>query len=142
MKPEDLLDRNLEEEFVFSSSRSSGPGGQNINKVNTKVELRFNLSNSARLTGKEKILIAEKLANKINRDGELIIVSQSERSQLKNKNVAIEKFYSLISKALTVRKKRRPTSPTRKSKEDRLNVKRLRSSVKRTRRKKSDSSDD
>lgn len=142
MKPEDLLDRNLEEEFVFSSSRSSGPGGQNINKVNTKVELRFNLANSARLTEKEKKLIAEKLANKINRDGELIIVSQSERSQLKNKNEAIGKFYSLISKALTVRKRRKPTSPTRKSKEDRLNVKRLRSSVKRTRRDRGDSSGD
>lgn len=140
MKPEDLIDRNFEEELVFSSSRSSGPGGQNINKVNTKVELRFNIINSSRLSEKEKKLISLKLANKISREGELIIVSQSERSQLKNKNDAIEKFYSLISKALTVQKRRRPTSPTRKSKEERLNVKRIRSFVKKTRRDRGDSS--
>jgi ribosome-associated protein len=134
MKPEELILRNFTDEFVFSTSRSSGPGGQNINKVNTKVELRFKVSKSLKLSEKEKQIILEKLENRINREGELIIVSQSERSQLKNRNEAVDKFYSLISKALTIRKKRRPTSPTRGSKEERLNIKRIRSTIKRSRR--------
>ena len=119
-----LNDRDFINELHFIASRSSGPGGQNVNKVNTKVELRFHVASSAILSEEEKSLILDKLAKKINSEGELILVSQSERSQLKNKEKAIEKFYSLLTRALTPRKKRNPTKPSQASKEERLEEKR------------------
>ena len=85
MKPEDLKIRNFDDEFVFSASRSSGPGGQNINKVNTRIELRFSLRKTILLSDWEKELIAARLANRINNEGELILSAQSERTQLMNK---------------------------------------------------------
>jgi len=133
MITEILKGRNLDEEFVFSTSRSSGPGGQNINKVNTKVELRFNVLKSKILTDKEKSLLSDKLKNRINIEGELIIVSQTERSQLKNKKKVIEKFYHLLSRALTIAALRVPTAPSVKSKEERLEEKRRRSIIKKSR---------
>ena len=122
--------RNFGNEFSFSASRSSGSGGQNVNKLNTKVELRFNISTSTHLSDDEKRKIFTKLSSRINDAGELILVSQSERSQLKNKEDVIEKFYQLIAKALKPTKKRRPTKPTKASKERRLESKRHRSKTK------------
>lgn len=140
MTSEELKVRNFENEFVFSSSRSSGPGGQNVNKVNSKVELRFNLFLTTLLSDLEKEIIFKKLKNKINKDGELLIISQSERSQLLNKNVVTERFYFLISKTLTIQKHRRATKPTYASKLKRLDEKKSHSSIKKLR-KKSGSSD-
>ena len=125
-----IKDRNFQDEFVFQASRSGGPGGQNVNKVSSKVELRFNIEASACLTDDEKSVILAKLANKINKLGELVIVAQTDRSQLKNKEKAMEKFYLLIEKALTPRKKRLKTSPTRTSVERRLETKRVQSGIK------------
>jgi len=122
-------------ELIFSTSRSSGPGGQNVNKVNTKVELRFHIMNSAILNLEEKNLLHEKFANRITREGELVIVSQSERSQLKNKEAVIEKFYRLLKKALTPRKKRKTTRPPAESIEKRLEEKRIRAELKEKRKK-------
>jgi ribosome-associated protein len=133
MSPDDLIKRNLENEFIFSASRSSGPGGQNVNKVSTKVELRFNLTLTSSFSEKEKEIIFRKLKNKINKEGELLIVSQSERTQLLNKQFAIEKFYDLISKALTIPKYRRETKPTFTSKLKRLEEKKNRGSIKKMR---------
>jgi ribosome-associated protein len=133
MKPEHLKERNPEREFVFVASRSSGPGGQNVNKVSTKVELRFDLLSTLLFTGKEKDLIFRKLKNKINKDGELVLVSQFERSQLMNKEAVVEKFYDLVSKSLTVPKKRRSTKPTLSSKRKRLDEKRKRAVIKKSR---------
>jgi len=133
MSPEELIKRNLENEFVFSASRSGGPGGQNVNKVSTKVELRFNISVSTAFSEQEKEILFRKLKNKINKEGELLIVSQSERSQLLNKQVATEKFYILISKALTIPKSRRATRPTFSSRLKRLEEKKNRGSVKKLR---------
>jgi ribosome-associated protein len=133
MSPDDLKNRNLENEFVFSASRSGGPGGQNVNKVSSKVELRFNLLLSSSFTEKEKEILFRKLKNKINKEGELLIVSQSERSQLLNKQVVTEKFYILISKTLTMPKYRRATKPTFKSKLKRLEEKKDRGSIKKMR---------
>lgn len=131
----DLRNRNLETELTFSASRSSGPGGQNVNKVNTKVELRFHVQNSDFLTEEEKQKIEHKLANRINNDGELLIVSQNERSQLKNKVEAIERFYELLTKALQPVKKRKATKPTKASIEARIKQKKQKSEIKSLRKK-------
>ena len=133
MRAEDLKTRNLEKEFDFSTSRSSGPGGQNVNKVSTKVELRFNLLHTTGFTEEEKELIFKKLKNKITKDGEIVLVSQTERTQLMNKIVVIEKFYDLISQALTLQKKRRSTKPTLSSKIKRLEKKLSRGDIKKLR---------
>lgn len=127
--------KDFSTEFTFAASRSGGAGGQNVNKVNTKVELRFSVANSQLLSDYEKEVITEKLANRINSDGELIIVSQVERSQLGNKLRCIEKFYELINQALTPRKKRKPTKPTKASQVKRVDKKRQRSVKKELRKK-------
>jgi ribosome-associated protein len=117
--------RDFSREFVFSTSRSSGPGGQNVNKVSSKVELRFRVSSSENLTDEEKELIHIKLANHINNAGELIITSQSERSQLKNKEKVIGRFYQLLNRALTLKKARKESRPTFASKVKRLTTKKI-----------------
>jgi ribosome-associated protein len=118
-------ERNFGNEFIFAASRSSGPGGQNVNKVSTKVELRISIPGSALLTVEEKELIRSHLKNKINDEGFLILVSQSERTQLKNKEKCIEKFYTLLRKTLAPKKKRRISRPTAAAKEKRLEEKRI-----------------
>jgi len=123
-------DRDFSAELIFKTSRSSGAGGQNVNKVNTKVELRFNILTSQILTNEEKEILYLKFATKINNNGELIIVSQTDRSQLKNKENAIKKFYALIQKGLKPAKKRKPTKPSVASKEKRLEGKRIKSEKK------------
>jgi ribosome-associated protein len=123
MEPKNLQERISEREFVFVTSRSGGPGGQNVNKVSTKVELRFNIPLTLLFTEEEKELLTRKLKNKINKEGDLILVSQSERTQLLNKEAVISRFYELVSKALTVPKKRRPTRPTQASRIKRLDEK-------------------
>ena len=117
--------RDFTIELVFTASRSSGPGGQNVNKVSTKVEARFNIAQSNLLTDVEKDLLREMLKNKINQQDELIVSSQSERTQLRNKEKTIEKINSLINKAITPGKKRKRTKPSRESKEKRLEEKRI-----------------
>ncbi len=119
-----MIDRDFSSELHLSASRSSGPGGQHVNKVSTKMELRFHVAGSLLLTDEEKVLILEKLAGRINAAGEMIVVSQSERSQLQNREKVIEKFYILVTRALTIRKKRKPTRPSKASKEERLEAKR------------------
>jgi ribosome-associated protein len=124
---------DLSSEFQFLTSRSSGPGGQNVNKVNSKVELRFDIPNSALLSDDQKNILLTKLATKITSEGILSIVSQRDRSQLANKEDAMEKFYFLISKALKPVKHRRNTRPTKSSIEKRLSSKRIKSAIKQNR---------
>jgi ribosome-associated protein len=118
-----LNDRDFEKEMQFQTSRSGGAGGQNVNKVASKVELRFHVEESELLTDEEKSLVHSKLANRINNDGYLQVICQDERSQLQNKELCIQRFYELLRQALVKQKKRRATRPTRSSVKQRLESK-------------------
>jgi ribosome-associated protein len=126
---------DLSSEFQFLTSRSSGPGGQNVNKVNSKVELRFDIPNSILLTDEQKEILLNKLSTKITSEGILSVVSQRDRSQLANKEDSIEKLYLLISKALKPVIRRKKTKPTKSSVEKRLTGKRIKSEIKQNRQK-------
>ena len=126
--------RDFYAELKFSASRSSGPGGQNVNKLSTKIELRFNVTESTLLTEEEKGIILGKLGNRINKEGELVLTSQAKRSQLANKENVMEKFCALIINTLTPKKKRTPTKPSLQAKEKRLESKRILSQKKTLRR--------
>ncbi len=136
MTVEELKERIPESALVFVASRSSGPGGQNVNKVNTKIELRFNIIESGVFSDKEKALLIEKLGKKINRSGELIIRSQSQRTQSGNRNRAVEKLLMILAESLTEDPERIKTSPTRQSVTRRLDEKRRHAGIKRIRSKK------
>ena len=107
-----LRGRDFTAELNYSASRSSGPGGQHVNKVNTKVELRFHVDSSVLLSDEEKQLVHEKLANRITNDGFFLLTAQTERSQSGNKEKVTELFYELLEKALTPRKKRKTVKPS------------------------------
>jgi len=140
MTSEDLKKRNFETEFVYSMSRSSGPGGQNVNKVSSKVELRLGLLATNLFSETEKETIFKKLKNKINKDGELILISQSERTQLLNKKAVTDKFYDIVSRVLTSPLTRKSTKPTHTSKIKRLEGKRIHSNIKKLRKSTDESS--
>jgi ribosome-associated protein len=112
-----IRERGLERECAFTAVRSSGPGGQNVNKVATKVELAFHVDRSELLTDDEKLILSDKLASKINEDGYLKISDSSSRSQSTNKENVLEKFYDTIEKALIKPKKRKPTKVPKAVKE-------------------------
>ena len=115
--------RDFSTEWIIRTSRSSGPGGQHVNKVDTKVEIRFHPASSKLLTGPEKERLQERLKKKLSEEGFLIITAQTERSQAKNREVAAEKFYRLINRMLTTGKARKPTLPTIASRKKRLETK-------------------
>lgn len=126
---------NLLTEVSFKTSRSGGSGGQHVNKVSTKVELDFDVLESKVLTDEEKALVSEKLASRLTADGILQVISQSERSQLRNKKVALEKFQELIQACFVVPKKRKPSKVPRRVKEKRLLTKKMKAEIKKLRRK-------
>lgn len=122
-------------ELSFKAVRSSGAGGQNVNKVSSKVVLSFDLNNSENLSEEEKMLITEKLKTKLTSEGILILNCDEDRSQLKNKEIVTKRFLKLLQNALVIPKKRKPTQVPRAVIEKRINEKRNTSEIKQNRKK-------
>ena len=120
-------------ELTYSASRSGGPGGQHVNTSSTRVELAWNVSESPSLTEAQRERIREKLANRINGEGELLLVEGGSRSQHQNKEAVTERFVEILREALHVPKPRKKTRPPRAAKEERLQSKKRRSEIKRMR---------
>jgi ribosome-associated protein len=125
-------------EITFQTSRSSGPGGQNVNKVESRVELRWHLQQSQVLTPIQKKLILEKIAGQLTAEGYLLVVAQDDRSQLRNKEIAVARFHELLQKSLRRPKPRRATRPSAGAVRQRLEGKKRQGEKKANRRKLND----
>ena len=112
-------------EITFQTSRSSGPGGQNVNKVESRVELRFHVQNSQVLSESQKALILEKVGNQLTAEGLLLVTAQDDRSQLRNKEIALARFHELLQKSLRRPKPRKATKPSKSAVRKRLEGKKL-----------------
>ncbi|KAA9331416.1 aminoacyl-tRNA hydrolase [Hymenobacter busanensis] len=110
-------------ELQVQTSRSSGPGGQNVNKVESRVELRFDVAHSQLLTDEQKQRILEKLGPQLTADGLLLVTAQEDRSQLRNKELALLKLHDTLAKALHRPKPRKPTKPSKGAVRKRLDSK-------------------
>ncbi|MBN1132491.1 MAG: aminoacyl-tRNA hydrolase [Bacteroidales bacterium] len=126
---EDLLN-----EVRFKTTRSSGPGGQHVNKTESRVELYWNVQASSLLGEDEKALVMKRLRNRISGQGDLILAGEKFRSQVKNREEVSERFIELIKRSLKPVKKRKPTRPTKAAKERRIEAKKRRGALKKKRR--------
>jgi ribosome-associated protein len=122
-----------ETELEFIASRSGGPGGQNVNKVSSRITLRFDLERTTALNAEQQRRVREKLWSRISKEGVLQISSQRTRSQELNREDVVRRFAELLRDALRVEKARMKTRATRASKEERLKEKRIRTGVKQAR---------
>jgi ribosome-associated protein len=130
------IDENLaipDEEVSYTTSRSGGPGGQNVNKLETRVTLRFDLAGSPSLGEEQKARLRERLATRITRDGVLQVTSQKHRTQAANREAAMERFAELLRENLREEPPRKKTRPSRAAKARRLDAKRRQSQRKRER---------
>jgi ribosome-associated protein len=122
-----------DEEVTFTTSRSGGPGGQNVNKLETRVTLRFDLAGSAALSEEQKARLRERLGTRITRAGVLQVTSQRHRTQAANRDAAVERFAELVREALQEEAPRKQTRPSRAAKARRVEAKRRQSERKRQR---------
>jgi ribosome-associated protein len=129
----ELLRASIEEKTVLDFTRSGGPGGQNVNKVNSKVIARVRLADLEGLRPAEAALAAQRLEGKLTRAEELVVQADEERDQVRNRAAALERLFAIIAGAARIPKRRVATKPTRASKERRLSSKRARSDSKRNR---------
>lgn len=126
---------SIGKELIFTASRSDGPGGQNVNKVNSKITVKFDVLNSAVLSDDEKEIITKRLGSKLTKEGVLILTAQESRSQVKNKEAVLIKLETLLTRAFAKRKVRRATKPTKGSVQERMQIKKKLSEKKRWRQK-------
>ncbi len=126
---------SLGRELIFTASRSDGPGGQNVNKVNSKITVKFDVLHSAALSDEEKETITRRLASKLTKDGVLVLTAQESRSQVKNKEAVILKLETLLARAFEKRKVRKATKPTKGSVRERIQIKKKLSEKKKWRQK-------
>jgi ribosome-associated protein len=120
-----MITNKIFDEVTFKAARSGGKGGQNVNKVSTKVELYFNIYDSKYISYDDKIVLLNKLANRIDKNGVLKLTCETERSQFKNKQIVSDKFRTMLTEALKKKKKRVKTKPTAGSKEKRISSKKI-----------------
>lgn len=120
-------------EISFKTSRSGGKGGQNVNKVSSKVELNWNIQTSSLISEEQRELLLNKLSHKLTKEGVLQIISQADRSQLGNKQLVLEKLDELLAYAFKVVKRRKETKVPRGVKERRLLVKKKKAEIKKLR---------
>jgi ribosome-associated protein len=121
-------------ELTYRATRSGGPGGQHVNTSSTRVELAWDVGASPSVGDEQRALIREKLSNRINGEGVLLLAASDHRSQNQNKEAVTERFVELVRQALLVPKKRKKTRPGKAAREARLRAKKHRSEVKRSRR--------
>jgi ribosome-associated protein len=125
----------LYHELDFTASRSSGPGGQNVNKVNSKISVKFDVIHSQILTEEEKAIILKKLSANLTKNGVLILSSQDHRSQLENKEAVTQKLEQLIATAFREKKPRKPSKPSKTAIQKRITTKKLQAEKKQWRQK-------
>jgi ribosome-associated protein len=129
-----LIKSDLQKEITYKTSRSGGKGGQNVNKVSSKVELLFDVAGSVLFTEEEKLLLNDKLQNRLNKDGLIQVICDEERSQYLNKEKAVDRLISLLTRALQKPKARKPTKVSKAAKAARLDSKKKHSVKKENRR--------
>lgn len=132
---EEIKERELIKECIFKTARSGGAGGQNVNKVESKVELWFNISESEKLTEHEKEILLKKLKSKLEKESIIHLQEQTDRTQFKNKELIKEKFYKLILSGFKVVKPRKPTKISKAAKAKRLDNKKIKGEIKQLRKK-------